>query len=126
METTPLAHVLVVDDDVDVAELVRTVLTIAGYSVAVAVDGRRGLDAASAQHPDLIVLDWMMPAMTGIEVCRTLRQDRAFDDTRIIMLTARSTQGDIDAARAAGADDYVVKPFAPRELRRRVAELLAP
>lgn len=120
-----MANVLVVDDDADVAELVRTVLSIAGHAVTVAGDGERGIAAASTAHPDLIVLDWMMPGMTGIEVCRTLRQDRAFDDTRIIMLTAKSAQTDIDAARGAGADDYVVKPFAPRELRRRVAELLA-
>lgn len=120
-----MAHVLVVDDDPDVAELVRTVLSIAGHSVQVEGDGQRGIAAASALHPDLIVLDWMMPGMTGIDVCRTLRQDRSFDDTRIIMLTAKSKQSDIDAARGAGADDYVLKPFAPRELRRRVAELLA-
>lgn len=120
-----MAHVLVVDDDADVAELVRTVLTTAGHSVDVAGDGRRGLTVASALRPDLIVLDWMMPGMAGIDVCRTLRRDRGFDDTRIMMLTAKSTQRDIDVAREAGVDGYVVKPFAPRDLRRRVAELLA-
>jgi len=120
-----MAHVLVVDDDVDVAELVRTVLTIAGHSVEVAADGRRGILAATENRPDLIVLDWMMPGMTGIDVCRTLRQDHSFDDTRIMMLTAKAAPADIDTAHDAGADDYVVKPFAPRELRRRVADLLA-
>lgn len=94
-----MAHVLVVDDDPDVAELVRTVLSIAGHSVQVEGDGQRGIAAASALHPDLIVLDWMMPGMTGIDVCRALRQNPSFDDTRIIMLTAKSTQSDIDAAR---------------------------
>ena len=100
-------------------------LLTAGHEVTVATDGEHGIAAASAAHPDLIVLDWMMPGMTGIEVCRTLRQDSSFAATRIIMLTAKSAPSDIDAARGAGADDYVVKPFAPRELRRRVAELLA-
>lgn len=120
-----MANVLIVDDDADVAELVRTVLSIAGHEVTVAGDGERGIAAASAAHPDVIVLDWMMPGMTGIEVCRVLRRDPSLDATRILMLTAKSAPSDIDAARGAGADDYVVKPFAPRELRRRVAELLA-
>ena len=119
-----MAQVLVVDDDADVAELVRTVLTISGHTVAAATDGLRGLAAASEAHPDLVVLDWMMPGMTGIEVCRTLRLDSAFDGTRIMMLTAKSTPADLDAARDAGADDYVTKPFVPRELRQRVADLL--
>lgn len=120
-----MAHVLVVDDDADVGELVRTVLSLAGHSVEVAGDGPSGLKAAATHRPDVVVLDWMMLGMTGIDVCRRLRGDTSYADTRILMLTARSSPRDIDVARAAGADDYVVKPFAPRELRRRVTELVA-
>ena len=119
-----MVNVLVAEDDADVAELLRTVLSIAGYAVEVAPDGLRALAAAAARRPDLVVLDWMMPRMTGIEVCRALRRDEAYADTRILMLTARSSEEDLITARHAGADDYMLKPFAPRELRRRAAELL--
>ncbi|WP_336630941.1 MULTISPECIES: response regulator transcription factor [unclassified Microbacterium] len=120
-----MAHVLVVEDDGDVAELVRTILANAGHSVDIAVDGRSGIVAAGAVHPDLVVLDWMMPGMTGVEVCRVLRQDGDFADTRIMMLTAKSAPDDVATAMAAGADDYVVKPFSPRDLRTRIAALLS-
>jgi DNA-binding response OmpR family regulator len=72
----------------------------------------------------MVILDWMMPVKTGIEVCSTLRADPEFAGTRIMMITARSSPQDISRARAAGADDYFVKPFTPRELRARVATLL--
>lgn len=119
-----MSHVLVVEDDGDVAELVRTILANAGHSVALAPDGRSGLAAAESVRPDLVVLDWMMPGMTGVEVCRALRQDSGFAGTRIMMLTAKSAPDDIATAMAAGADDYVVKPFSPRDLRTRIAALL--
>lgn len=119
-----MAHVLVVEDDRDVAELLRTLLAHAGHSVDLAEDGHAGLAQAGAVHPDLVMLDWMMPGMTGVEVCRALRSDVEFASTRIMMLTAKSAPTDIATAMAAGADDYVVKPFSPRELRSRIAALL--
>lgn len=121
-----MTHVLVVEDDSDVAGLVHHVLAAAGYDVAVAADGGAGLDAAYERTPDVIVLDWMMPVKTGIEVCAALRGDDRFRSTRIMMLTARSADEDIARAKAAGADDYFVKPFTPRALRARVAALLDP
>lgn len=120
-----MANVLVVDDDADVAALVQAVLMSEGHAVTVAGDGARALAEAAALRPDVVVLDWMMPGMTGLDVCRALRADEAYDATRILMLTARSAPSDIETARAPGADDYIVKPFAPRELRRRVSSLIA-
>lgn len=119
-----MAHVLVVEDDTDVASLLHLVLSSVGHEVDVAHDGAAGLAAAYASHPDMVILDWMMPVKTGIEVCSTLRADPKFAGTRIMMITARSSPQDISRAKAAGADDYFVKPFTPRELRARVATLL--
>lgn len=119
-----MAQVLIVDDDVDVASLVFQVLAGAGHDVAVANDGDAGLAAAYSDVPDVMILDWMMPRKTGIEVCAALRADQRFAVTRIMMLTARSSPEDIALARSVGADDYFVKPFSPRVLRQRVATLL--
>lgn len=120
-----MAHVLVVEDDVDVAALLEAVLSRVGHEVDVAHDGGAGLSAAQARHPDVVILDWMMPIKTGIEVCSELRSDPRFAQTRILMLTARSSPQDVARAKAAGVDDYVVKPFTPRQLRERVDTLLA-
>lgn len=119
-----MAYVLVVEDDPDVAALVSAVLSAAGHEVDVARDGGAGVAAAQARRPDVMVLDWMMPVKNGIEVCETLRADDAFAKTRIMMLTARSSAADVTRAKDAGADDFFVKPFAPRELRARVAALI--
>lgn len=119
-----MAHVLVVEDDPDVASLLQQILVGVGHNVEVARDGGAGLAAAYAHHPDLVVLDWMMPVKSGIEVCAALRRDPSFDSTRIMMVTARSSAQDISRAQSAGVDEYFVKPFTPRELRSRVATLL--
>ncbi|CAL4860791.1 response regulator [Microbacterium sp. MM2322] len=119
-----MARVLVVEDDVDVASLLSHVLSSVGHDVEVAHDGGAGLEVAYAQHPDMVIVDWMMPIKTGIEVCSTLRANPDFSSTRIMMLTARSSPQDVAQAKAAGVDDYVVKPFTPRQLRERVASLL--
>jgi len=119
-----VARVLVVEDDVDVASLLSHVLSSVGHDVEVAHDGGAGLEVAYAQHPDMVIVDWMMPIKTGIEVCSTLRANPEFSSTRIMMLTARSSPQDVAQAKAAGVDEYVVKPFTPRQLRERVASLL--
>jgi len=116
-----MASVLVVEDDIDVASLLSYVLQGVGHDVEVAHDGGAGLERALERHPDMVILDWMMPIKTGIEVCSTLRADPDFSSTRILMLTARSSPQDVAQAHAAGIDDYVVKPFTPRQLRERVA-----
>jgi DNA-binding response OmpR family regulator len=118
-------NILVVEDDADVAGLIRLRLTGTGHQVAVAPDGEAGMEAARAEVPDLVILDWMMPRKTGIEMCVELRADDAFRGTKIMMLTARAKDTDRDRAYAAGADVYVTKPFSSRELLTQVEQLLS-
>ena len=114
-------RVLVVDDDVKTVELVKLYLNRDGYRVLTAYDGLEALRRAREGHPDLIVLDLMLPGMDGLEVCRTLRKE---SDVPIIMLTARTTDHDRLTGLDLGADDYVTKPFSPRELAARVRAVL--
>jgi DNA-binding response OmpR family regulator len=107
-------RVLVVDDDADIRELVTFKLQQAGYTVQAASDGQLGLDAALANTPDLILLDLMMPKLSGIEVCRLLRDNDATADTPVILFTAKAQEADVQRGFSAGADDYIVKPFSPR------------
>ena len=115
--------VLVVEDDVDIQDIVVSVLGRAGYDVSVEDNGDSGLVAALTQEPDLVILDWMMPGLSGVEVCRAMRADARAKDIPILLLTARAQEADIDQAFTAGADDYMVKPFGTRELVSRVTSL---
>ena len=114
-------RVLVADDDKKTVELVKLYLERDGYQVITAYDGRRALDAAREQRPDLVVLDLMMPEIDGLDVCRLLRAE---SKVPIIMLTAKTTEGDRIVGLDLGADDYVTKPFSPRELVARVRAVL--
>jgi len=114
-------RVLVVDDDVKTVELVKLYLNRDGYKVITAYEGQEALRLARETHPDLIVLDLMLPGINGLEICRTLRQE---SDVPIIMLTAMTTDEDKLAGLGLGADDYVTKPFSPRELAARVRAVL--
>jgi two-component system alkaline phosphatase synthesis response regulator PhoP len=113
--------VLVVDDDVKTVELVKLYLSRDGYRVLTAYNGNDALKLARDGHPDLIVLDIMLPGMNGLDVCRILRDE---SDVPIIMLTALTTDDDRLAGLNLGADDYVPKPFSPRELAARVRAVL--
>ena len=113
--------VLVVDDDVKTVELVRLYLDRDGYQVLTAYDGIEALRLARESRPDLIVLDLMLPDIDGLEVCRILRHE---SDVPIIMLTARTTDQDKLTGLDLGADDYVTKPFSPKELAARVRAVL--
>jgi len=124
--TTPAKTVLVVDDEQDILDLVRFRLEHDGYRVLTATDGQTGLTLAQAERPDLCILDVMMPKLSGLEVLANLRADPATADTRVILLTARGQDADIDRGFELGAHDYVTKPFSPRELRRRVNAQLSP
>jgi len=114
-------RVLVVDDDVKTVELVKLYLKRDGYRVLSAYDGVEALRLARASHPDLIVLDLMLPGIDGLQVCRTLRAE---SDVPIIMLTAKTTDQDKLTGLDLGADDYVTKPFSPKELAARVRAVL--
>ena len=114
-------RVLVVDDDVKTVELVKLYLNRDGYKVFTVHDGVEALRLARESHPDLIVLDLMLPGIDGFEVCRTLRNE---SDVPIIMLTARTTDQDKLTGLDLGADDYMTKPFSPRELAARVRAVL--
>jgi DNA-binding response OmpR family regulator len=113
--------VLVVDDDVKTVELVKLYLDRDGYQVLTAYNGVEALRVAREGYPDLIVLDLMLPDIDGLEICRTLRRE---SDIPIIMLTARTTDRDKLAGLDLGADDYVTKPFSPKELAARVRAVL--
>ncbi len=117
-------HILIVDDEADIVELLEYNLRQAGYSVASARDGASALSAVRRQRPDLIVLDLMLPDIPGTEVCRRLRRDEGTESIPILMLTARSAEIDRVVGFELGADDYVVKPFSPREIVLRVQALL--
>lgn len=117
--------VLVVDDDADIRDLVAFKLQRAGLQVVVASDGNSALDAMTEHLPDVILLDVMMPGLSGLDVLRHIRQDEHLEALRVVLLTARSRDVDIDNGFSGGADDYVTKPFSPRELLHRVNVLLA-
>jgi DNA-binding response OmpR family regulator len=119
------AQILVVDDVANLREIVVLKLRLAGFEAHAENDGEAGLSAAQERIPDLIVLDWMMPKMTGLEVSRALRADTRTNDIPIIMLTAKAQVDDLRRGFEAGATDYVVKPFNPTELVARVSAALS-
>ena len=121
-----MPHVLVVDDDPVGADLVAFRLQRLGLEVTVESDGESGLAAARRLRPDLVVLDWLMPRMDGLEVCRALRADAdpALARTPVLLLTAKSQDPDLERGFAAGATDFIAKPFSTRELVSRVTAAL--
>lgn len=116
-----MTTVLIVDDDRKIIDMLRRTLAYEGYHVVTAADGHEALAQAQTQRPDVVVLDWMMPGVSGIEVARRLREA---DSTPILMLTARDAIEDRVEGLDNGADDYLVKPFAPAELLARLRALL--
>ena len=119
-----MSTVLLVEDDPDIRHLVSYKLTKGGFDVIEAADGFAGLQAARQSPPDLVILDVRMPRMSGLEVCRELRAAPGTATVPIIMLTARARPQDLEQAYAAGATEYVVKPFSPRVLLERVESAL--
>lgn len=117
-------RILIVDDEPDVLELVGSNLRRAGFEVATAEDGREALEKAARLRPALVVLDVMLPGMAGTEVCKLLKRDPATASIPVIMLTARAEEIDRVVGLELGADDYVAKPFSPRELVLRVQSVL--
>jgi len=119
-----MATILVADDDRDIRDIVAYKLQRVGHYVILATNGAEALSAARACEPDLVVLDVMMPGMSGIEVCRELRAEPRTAALPVILLTARAQESDVEAGFAVGADDYVVKPFSPSELVSRIHTML--
>ena len=116
-----MTKILVVDDDLALSDVLAFAIRRAGFEVANAHDGLNALEQFSKENPDLIVLDWGLPRMDGLEVCTRIRNE---SDVPIIMLTVRDTDDNVIAALEAGADEYIIKPFSPRQLIARIRALL--
>lgn len=119
-----MSRILIVEDDPSLVELLRYNLETEGFDVSVARDGEGGMEAINNGEPDLVVLDWMLPNMSGIEICRQMRQRTATRTTPVIMLTAKGEESDRVRGLETGADDYIVKPFSPAELTARIKAVL--
>lgn len=119
-----MASILIADDDPDMLALTKFKLEQNGHRVVTAKDGREALEQARTEEPDVAVLDIMMPHVDGLAVCHELSSGSSHP-TRILLLTAKGREADVEAGFRAGADDYVIKPFSPRELMSRIEALLA-
>lgn len=113
--------ILIIEDEENIAQLIRLYLEQAGYSVIAASDGVAGLELHAREQPDMVILDLMLPALDGMEVCRRIR---SWANTPILMLTARQSEEDRISGLELGADDYLIKPFSPREVVSRVKAIL--
>lgn len=117
-------RILVIEDDLSLVELIRYNLESQGMEVSSADDGEEGLLMAAEEEPDLVILDWMLPNLSGIEICRRIRREPLTANTPVIMLTAKSEEDDRVRGLDVGADDYMTKPFSPRELVARINAVL--
>jgi two-component system, OmpR family, phosphate regulon response regulator PhoB len=124
METGAGRKILVVEDESDVADLLTLNFRKAGFRISTAADGASGLQKAREDRPDFIVLDLMLPKMSGLEVCKILKSDTATSHIPILMLTAKAEEIDRIVGLEFGADDYVTKPFSPREIVLRIRAIL--
>jgi phosphate regulon transcriptional regulator PhoB len=119
-----MKRILIIEDDRDIVELVRYNLANEGFQVVAAYDGGTGLSTLKKSPPDLLLLDLMLPKLSGLDICREIRKDESLNRLPVLMLTARGEEADRVVGLEMGADDYVVKPFSPRELIARVKALL--
>jgi DNA-binding response OmpR family regulator len=118
------AKILVADDEPNIVISLEFLLKREGYTVVIARDGQEAIEAIERERPDLVLLDVMMPKKTGFEVCQDVRTNDALQDTKILMLTAKGRDTDVAKGLALGADAYMTKPFATRDLVQKVAEML--
>ena len=124
MDTSSGRRILIIEDESDVADLLALSLRKAGFNTSAVPDGASGLQNARDNRPDLIILDLMLPKMSGLEVCRILKADTATSHIPILMLTAKAEEIDRIVGLEFGADDYVTKPFSPREVMLRIRAIL--
>ena len=119
-----MKNILIIEDEEDILELIQYNLESAGFSAEGVTRGDKGLAKARANHPDLIVLDLMLPGFNGLDICRILKSDSGTEDIPIIMVTAKGEESDIVKGLETGADDYITKPFSPKVLVARVKALM--
>jgi DNA-binding response OmpR family regulator len=120
-----MARILVVEDESDIRELISFTLTFSGFEVISATNGEEALELAAEDSFDLILLDVRMPRLSGYDTCRQMRKMKRCKDTPIVFLSAKGQEHDMQAGLAAGADQYILKPFAPAELVLEIKEILA-
>ena len=122
-----MKKILIVDDQLEVRELVQVTLEIGDYQILTAEHGREAIEVAQREHPDIILLDIMMPGsdVDGLQACRKLKNDPNTSDITIVMLSAKGQEDDIEMGRSAGADDYFTKPFSPIALIEKVEEVMS-
>ena len=116
--------ILVVDDEPNIVRSLAFVFNKEGYDVSTAEDGEKAMTMIRASKPDILILDVMMPHMNGYDVCQEVKSDPSLEDIHVLMLTAKGQKGDMEAALAKGADEYISKPFSPIQVLDRVKELL--
>lgn len=124
MHTQPKAKVLVVDDEPNILMSLEFLMRKSGYEVFIARDGAEALQLVHEQHPNVLVLDVMMPQVDGYEVCQLIKSNPDLEQIRVIFLSAKSKETDIERGYAAGADLYLSKPFSTKELVKRIQEFL--
>lgn len=119
-----MAHILIAEDERDIRELIKFTLTFAGHQITEAVNGEDAVEKAREIIPDLIMTDVRMPKMTGYEACKVIKNNESTKHIPVVILSAKGQDEEKDLGIEAGADDYIVKPFAPDQLTKRVAEIL--
>jgi DNA-binding response OmpR family regulator len=120
-----MAHILIAEDERDIRDLITFTLKFAGHEITAAANGEEAVKLAKEKLPDLVISDVRMPKMTGYEACKAIKADETTKHIPVVILSAKGQDEEIDQGRDAGADDYLLKPFAPDELTRRVGEILA-
>ena len=118
------AHVFIAEDETSIISLLKYNLEKEGHKVDYCENGEDALKQIKLKHPDLILMDWMLPDLSGVDICKNLKKDKKFNDIPIIMLTAKGEEEDKLKAFETGADDYVTKPFSQKELNARIKSLL--
>lgn len=119
-----MAHILIAEDERDIRELIKFTLTFAGHQITEAANGEEAVEKATEVIPDLILTDVRMPKMTGYEACKIIKANESTAHIPVVILSAKGQDEEKDLGVESGADDYIVKPFAPDELTKRVAEIL--
>jgi DNA-binding response OmpR family regulator len=120
-----MPRILIAEDEADIRELIAVSLQFSGHEVVSVADGRQAVEAAAQEPFDLILLDVRMPVMNGYEACRKMRQAELTHNTPIVFLSAKGQESEVALGHQAGATDYILKPFAPSELARRVGQLIS-